>query len=396
MPRKRPPSPPPRREYGSGSVSYSPSRRRWRARLPRAGRDVPRESWHRTEDEARAWIAREMARQPDSFDPGEPVGAYLNYWYRLLVAGWGAQTALRYRYEMAALKPLAPVPLDRLRGDQVQALKAALLARGLTRRYVYHVISLLRRALADAVKWKILAENVVETVTLPEPERKASQAWDLDEIRAVLAAIVGHRFEAVYLLILWGGLRIGEAVALRWDQIEDDGTVAFDQAEHTQIRGRPLGSTKRERDRETQLPAHVVARLKELRAAGPAPLAWPGRPRADVAYVYVAQRPDGSRWHPRTIRNDWVALVSGLKVRQLRPHGGRKSFGTMHMVSGTPLADLSALLGHSSPAVTATSYIASSKGRRREAAERLAALLEPAAGTAPGTIDGQIDGHPAM
>lgn len=366
-----------------------------RARLPPELRDrSPAETWHRSRDEAEAWLARELRRDPLAFDPARPLGEYLNHWFRLRSPAWGEQTARRYRYEAAALREISTVPLYRLRGEQVQAAQAALLGRKLTRRYVYNVVSLLRRALEDAVKWKILAENPVDTVTLPEPERKTAQAWTVEEVRAVMAAIVGHRFEAVYLLILWGGLRIGEAVALRWSQIADDGTVAFDQAEHSQMPGRPIGRTKRDRDRETQLPAHVVTRLRELRAAGPAPMDWPPRPKRDVAYVYVAQRPDGNRWTARQIRDDWTALVSGVKVgdqlvTRLTPHGGRRSFGTLHMVSGTPLADLSKLMGHSSPAVTAASYLGTSRGRRQAAAEQLAALISPPE-TPP---KGQPDGH---
>lgn len=398
MPRKPKPAPKPaRRDYGSGSVAYVERRRRWRARLPRGDDGKVRESWHLTRQEAEAWIVRELARDPDSFDPTKSLDAYMTYWFGLVGARWKPQTARRYKYEAASIGALGRASLLRLRGDQFQAAGSAILARGCTRRYAYNVLSLYKRALADAVKWKILAENVVDTVTLPDPERKPAQAWTVDETRAVLKAIVGHRFEAVYLLILWGGLRIGEAVSLRWDQIADDGTVSFGQAEWSKIKGRPIGATKRERERETEIPPHVVARLQTLRKSGPQHLPhYTIRAPVGVAYVYVAQRPDGNRWTADTIREDWNNLVATVKlggdgavIKPLRPHGGRKSFGTMHMVSGTPLADLSTLMGHASPAITAASYLATSKDRRREAARRMAALI----GTAPGAVEGQIEGQ---
>jgi integrase len=390
MPRRRPePEKPKRRSPGTGSVRWIERRQRWRSRLPQRKDEKTRETWHLTRDEAEAWIVREVARDRDSFDPTHSTGDYLDYWLDLVGDRWGPQTRRRYEYEAKAMGPLRAIPLERLRGDRVQAQQATLLQRGLTRRYTYNVMALLRRALADAVKWKILPENVADTVTLPEPEVRVTQAWTLDEVKAVLRAITGHRFEACYLLILWGGLRIGEVVGLKWDQIADDGTVAFREAEHTHLRGRPIGTTKRERERETELPAHVVTRLKELCTAGPAALAWPGRPKTHVASVYVAQRPDGGRWHPRTIRDDWVRLVTALKVAPLRPHGGRRTFGTQHMAAGTPLADLASLMGHSSPAITAQSYLGSSKDRRKAAAERLADLLEPDRGIGKGQSKGQ-------
>lgn len=395
MPRRRAPDPPPkRRSPNTGSVRWIEKRQRWRARLPQHKGEAIRESWHLTKDEAEAWIVREMARDEESFDPARSLREYLAYWLDLRGEAWGPQTRRRYAFEAQVLGSLRSVALYRLRGDRVQATQKRLLERGLSRRYVYNVMALLRRALADAVKWKILTENVVDTVTLPSPEDKPTRAWEIEEAQAVLKAIVGQRFEACYLLILWGGLRIGEVVGLRWSQIGDDGVVAFQEAEHTHLKGRPIGTTKRNRSRETCLPAHVAARLRELREAGPPPVAWPGRRNVGVAFVYVAQRPDGQRWHPRTIRDDWIKLIEGVKhggeaVTPLRPHGGRKTFGTQHMVAGTALADLASLMGHSSPATTASSYLATSKTRKMEAAERLADLLEPERGTRKGLVKGQ-------
>lgn len=111
--------------------------------------------------------------------------------------------------------------------------------------------------------------------------------------------------------------------------------------------------------------------------------------------MYVSQRPDGNRWTARQIRDDWNDLVSKVKledgtaITQLGPHGGRRTFGTAHMVAGTPLADLARLMGHSSPSTTAASYLGTSKQRRQEAANRMAGLISPD----PGTNEGQIEGQ---
>lgn len=377
--RKKEPDPPPRRQRGTGAVSWSPQRQRWRARLPkRTGEQVARESWHLTADEAAVWLARELAKVVETFDARRSLGEYLDYWRDLHEDRWAPQTRLRYEAEANAYRELRGLPLDKLRGDQVQAAQARLLKRGRSRTYAAQATRLLGRALADAVKWKILAENVVDTVTLPTPERVQARAWDLDEIRAVLVAIVGHRFEAAYLLILWAGLRIGEVLALRWDAIGTDGVVTVAHSEQTRVRGRPIGTTKSDRVRQVDLPEHVAARLKELRQAG------------TVTSVYVLGRPDGRRWTVHVVRKAWIALSTTLKIQPLRPHGGRKSFGTMHMVAGTSLADLSVLLGHASPAITAAAYVASSSARRQHAARALSELLTPPSGAEEGQLDGQV------
>lgn len=374
MPRPRkPPVPEPRRSRGAGSVSYVERRGRWRAILPRDAAGQRRQSWHATRTEAEAWIAQQASADAGAFDPGEPLGAYLNYWYELRRSRWEQQTARRYRYELAALDPaLTRVPLARLRGNHLAAAQAALLNRGVSRRYAYNVLSLLARAFDDAVSWGLIARSPVDRAELPKPEHTRATAWTEDELRAVLAAIVGHPYEAAYLVILWGGLRIGEVLALRWSDIADDGTVSVTRAEQTAITGRPIGPTKSGRERETLLPSFVAARLRALREAGPPPVARRGHRPRDVAYVYLVQDASGERASHRMLRKAWVNLASEIKVSALRPHGGRRTWATAHMVAGTPLADLATMAGHANPAITAASYLGASRDRQREAVERLA------------------------
>lgn len=378
MPRRRkPPPPPPRREQGQGSVTWVESRNRWRARLPKRPAEKPRESWHKTRPEAEAWITRELLRDATSFDPTKTLGVYLNYWYRLHLHRWKPLTQERYRSSIAAAQPIAAHPLERLRGDHIQELLAGMMARGLSRGYAYSIGSLIRQALADAVRWKILGENPGQAVTLPEPERTHARAWDEHEVRRFLTAIHGHRFEAVYLFILYGGLRIGEVMALRWDAIDPEhGTVLVGPAEWTNA-GRVIGTNKSERDRDVDLPATVLIRLKALRAAMP------------VISPYIAGKANGSRWAPTTIRSDWSKLVARLKLQPISLHGGRHSFATGHMVAGTPLADLAHLMGHASPSITAKVYLSSSRERRREAASRLGDLFSGAKPPNEGQNEGQ-------
>lgn len=377
MPRSRKPEPkPPRRPVGTGSVAWVEKRQRWRARLPKQiGEMSARESWHLTKDEAEAWIARELARSVDTFDARRSLGDYLDYWQELHADRLGDQTRVTQCAHARAYAELRTVPLERLRGDQLQAAQARLIARKRSRRYARVVTTLIKRALNDAVRWKILAENVAETVTLPQSEPRKTRAWEMAEIQALLAEIVGHRFEAAYLLILWAGLRIGEVMAIRWSAIDADGIVTVSESEHSRVKGRPIGTTKRERVREVDLPAAVTRRLRELRSAS--------------QNVYVTGKSGGGRWSARTVYVDWLKLTTHLKIQPLAPHGGRRSYGTMHMLAGTPLADLAVLMGHASPATTAAAYLGSSRTRRKQAADRLADMLAPPKRTRKGRREGQ-------
>lgn len=364
MPRPKKADPAPqRRVRGRGSVTFDTRRQQFRARLPRAQGGTRQGEYFLTRPEAEAWLTFQLNRSEDSFDPSRPFGEYLNYWYRLQSPRWTPLTRRRYLYELAALGPIADIPLRRLRTDHIQTVITALLERGLTQRYAYHVARLAYRALARAVSWKILSENVAADVDFPEPEPRTPQAWDRYEARRVLTVIVNHRFEAAFLLMICGGLRIGEVLAVRWDDCDwIEQTVKVQRAEWT-LANRTIGEPKRGRVRVVELPAWVAGRLRAL------------RDKDTVLSPYVLGKPDGSRWGPRTLRNDWDAMIVEAKVRRLVPHGGRHTFATGHMVAGTDLADLAAMMGHANPSITSATYLSSDRKRRRGAAERLGELF---------------------
>lgn len=377
MPRpKKPPAPTPRRTYGTGSVRFVAARGRWRARLPRDAAGHQRETWHASEDEAAAWLARERSRDASGFDPGSTLGQYLNYWYGLHASRWQPLTQYRYRYELATMRAIATHRLDRLRGDHVQGLLAGMLARKLSTRYVYNVGSLLRRALADAVTWGILARNVALLVTLPEPERRPARVWTASDVQKVLGAIEGHRFESAYLLILYGGLRIGEVAAVRWDALDAAaGVLTVRDAEWTNAK-RQIGSPKRKRVREVDLPPHVVARLLEIRREQPVPS------------VYLLGKPDGTRWTTERLRADWRALSVQVGIPTLHLHEGRHTALSHLLARGVPIAEVARQAGHASPAVTYATYVHIVDAERTKLRGELGRLYG-AETDPPGSIEGQ-------
>lgn len=361
-PRKPPPKPE-RRTRGAGSVSFDEKRRQYRARLPRDRDGKRRSEYFWTEAEAEAWIANRLSAGLDSFDPSRTLGEFLNYWWAISSPRWKPLTRRRYRYEAAAAGPIATIPLNRLRPDHIELLIAAILERGTTRRYANNVARLVCRALASAVAWRILSENVALATVYPKPEPTMSSAWDADEVKRVLAHLAGHRFEGPFLLILYGGVRMGELLGLRWDDIDwAEGTVSVQRAEWTAV-ARQIGTVKYDRSRVVDVPASILARVR----------AW--RDRQAILSPWVMGRPDGGRWKPTLVRREWYALQGRAGVRRLRVHGGRHTFATGHMVAGTSLADLAVMMGHSSAAVTAQTYLSSSKRRRKAAAEALEALF---------------------
>jgi integrase len=115
------------------------------------------------------------------------------------------------------LDKLTPVHLTTFYRDRLTVLSAGSVRR---------MHANLRRALNVAVRWQLIAVNPVELVDPPSLPHNEVRPYSLDEARAFLKAVRGVRLEARWVLAIALGLRQGEALGLRWDDIGlDNGTL---------------------------------------------------------------------------------------------------------------------------------------------------------------------------
>jgi len=83
-----------------------------------------------------------------------------------------------------------------------------------------HFHRLLHKALAQAVKWQLLARNPVDAVEPPRAERREMRALDEDETARLLGLLEGNRLYTPTLLAVTTGLRRGEILGLRWSDVD--------------------------------------------------------------------------------------------------------------------------------------------------------------------------------
>src|SRR5215218_6435859 len=126
------------------------------------------------------------------------------------------------------IKPaLGRLQLKSLTSAHVRSLYRHKLNAGLTPRTVQYVHTTLHKALKDAVSDGLVPRNVTEGIKAPRPKKKEVNALSPDQARAFLDAARGDRFEALYVLAVHCGLREGELLALRWDDVDlEAGTLA--------------------------------------------------------------------------------------------------------------------------------------------------------------------------
>src|SRR5262249_51533009 len=158
--------------------------------------------------------------------------------------------------------------------------------------------AIVKSALAQAVKWEILARNPAGVVKGPKVGRATTKTYDL----AVLC-----------------GLRRGEIAALRWGHVDlDTGQLAVVQsAQQTKAGGR-FKEPKSGRGRTVALSATIMAELKAHRVLQARELLKVGWRLADDDFV-VAQR-DGSPLLPHSIGQEWVRFLERANLPRIRFH----------------------------------------------------------------------------
>jgi integrase len=115
---------------------------------------------------------------------------------------------------------LGTTPLQKLTALDIQKVYAGMQARNLSPRTVQYTHRILRNALEQAVKWRLLIHNPAQHVELPKQERREMHFMTDDESRRFLTAARTSQHYAFFTLMLSTGLRPSEALALRWQDVD--------------------------------------------------------------------------------------------------------------------------------------------------------------------------------
>jgi integrase len=111
------------------------------------------------------------------------------------------------------LKSLSPIHLRGLYRERLDS--------GLAPRTVQYIHTTLHKALKQAVNdGGLIPRNVAEAVKPPRPAKKEIQPLNAEQAHTFLEAARGDRFEALYVLAITTGLREGELLGLKWEDLQ--------------------------------------------------------------------------------------------------------------------------------------------------------------------------------
>jgi integrase len=368
-----------RRGNGEGSI-YQRRDGVWCAslRLPGGVRKV---IYGRTHGEVRRRLA-EIVHAKDSGTlsdaRGLTVGQFLDQWLEE-VAKPSVRPWTYKGYEVHVRVHIKPVlgrlSLDALTPRHVQSFLNQKMAERLSPKTVRYIRGTFRTALKQATRWGLLVRNPLDSVDGPKVERYEIQPFTPDEARQFLAAIRSDRLEALYSVALTMGLRQGEALGMRWTDMDLEMGYLRVNKQLQRINGAfQLVEPKTPRSRRAvALPASIVVALREHKDRQLEEKRVAGERWEDSDLVFTTDR--GRPLDGTVVSHRFHRVLDQAGLPQRRFHDLRHSCATLLLVQGVSPRVVMDVLGHSQIAQTMNTYTHVLPELRRDAAKRMEALI---------------------
>jgi integrase len=254
-------------------------------------------------------------------------------------------------------------------------------------------MQILERAMDQAVESRKVAYNPCVAIKAPKVPRSNRTALSVEQSRALLAAVQGHRLALLYEVALLYGLRKGELLGLRWSDV-DLGAMRFHVTGQVQT---IAGETKRHDRTKTEdsqrtlpLTPYLVVRFREQWAA--LQLERRGKDWREHGLVFpsevgtpISPRNLSTHYYNALVRAELIASVApapkpagkaGPKPTRRTATGPKIPFHTLRHTALTRLAEVAqrhvvqAIAGHASGDVT-DGYLHATEAEMRQAIERL-------------------------
>lgn len=357
--------------------------------VPHPGTGKRRRKWYSfkgTKRQAQVESARLISeyKSGNALEPTKiTVGEYLEKWLEHIKSQVSPRTA--ERYGELARKNIAPligcIPLSKLTPMAVSEAYSTALVRGrrkgsggLAPRTVHHCHRVLKQALAQAVRWQMLARSPVDAVDPPKVERSAMTTYDLKQTGQLIDAMRSTRLFVPTLLAVLLGMRRGEIAALRWRSVNlDVGQLAVVESAEQMKGAVRLKSPKSGRARTVALAQTILEELRAYRVSQAQELLRLGVRLSDEHFVCT--HADGKMMQPTWITREWVRLIRNTQLPAYRFHDLRHAHATHLLASGAHPKVASERLGHSKIGITLDLYSHVMPGMQEDAAARVDAAL---------------------
>ena len=334
-----------------------------------------------------AEVRRKAKELRSRLDVGKPardakvtLGEFATEWAATTLAASDRKPATKELYArivrtQIAGSTLGSTPLDKLRPRHIEGWVAGLRSNGLAASTVRTTYTILRAILDTAVRDGAVAENAAHAIRRPKVTAVEAAFLEPAEVHRLLAAASGGRYAALFGLLVNTGLRRGEALALRWSDVDFDASLIRVRGTLGRVNGvLEVTDTKTAKSRRA-VPANdaVLTLLRGVKAAQNAERLQAGSQWHQTGYVFTTEF--GEPCDPRNALRALKVAADRAGLPSVGLHTLRHSAASMMLSGGVPLKVVSDILGHASVAITGDIYGHVAPDVSREAVAKLSAAL---------------------
>jgi integrase len=290
------------------------------------------------------------------------VGEYLDRWLSDSVRDTVKATTFE-RYEQITrlhLKPaLGRVKLKALTPAHVRGLYREKLEAESSARTVRYIHTTLHKALKQAVMDSLIPRNDTEAVKPPQPSREEMRPLTPEQAKLSLqvAHDTGDRLEALYVLAIHTGLRQGELLGLKWDDVDlEDGSLQVRRT-LTITKDGPVFTSPKTTDsrRSVKLTSKAMEALKhhlerQLGEIDRVSSLW-----SEHGLIFASDMVAPLNRHNLT-RRSFKPLLKRAGIPQVRFHDLRHTCATLLLTRDVNPKIVSEMLGHSFISITLDTY----------------------------------------
>ena len=281
------------------------------------------------------------------------------------------------------IKPhVGSIPLSKLTSLDLQKLYKMLLAegridrieakhqpKGLSAKTVRNINQIISSALNLAKEQKLISSNPAEACALPKVEHREMKTLPVEQLTSFLREAKETGVYEMYYIELATGLRRGELLGLKWDDIDmANGTIRV-QRQVARIDGEIVEAPLKTKNsyRTVSIGDDAIEVLKEQRKKV-------GR---EIEYVFPS--PNGGPISPDSVLNMLHRVLERAGLPKIRFHDLRHTFATLALQNGVDIKTVSGMLGHFSAGFTLDTYAHVTTSAQKEAANTMGGVLRVAA-----------------
>lgn len=298
-----------------------------------------------------------------------PFGEWLDFWYENYskpVVRPSTQRIYEGYIRLYIRPKLGNIPLNKMTASDIQQLCTWMktdgnVEGGLADSQVINCHSLCCRALDKAVKDRLIARNPAESCKLPALKREEMKILSREAMQRLLIQAKEENYYELFLLELATGLRLGELMALQWDDLDlTTGELRINKQVNIVGSELVVNEPKTKAAVRTMILPPAVRKVMAKYKA-----------RVNSRWLFPSPKKEDMPLRPSVVHQRLHRLLDHAGCERIRFHDLRHTFATNALAHGMDVKTLSTILGHVSSATTLNTYSHVTDEMRQRAAVKI-------------------------